>query len=230
MGSRRSRNVEIYPYVKHYRGWSTFYETSAYSETLHDYKEAARVDASSRYGTLFGYYFLDNYSFTNPYGAAASAGANSVPGFSAITTGRAQMANLGLTTTCKSSAVNTFRFTYMRSATHPNHPTASPVQLSSLGFVTPWGPAGGIDTIYTHASRRSHVNFDNCNFGNPTETQAKFNNTFQWLDNYLKVIGTHTLEFGGNYHYDQIMERNNYAVNGLFSSMELRQVSILPTT
>jgi hypothetical protein len=198
-------------------GGQPFYETSAYSETLHDYKEAGRVDASSRYGTLFGYYFLDNYSFTNPYGAAASAGANSVPGFSAITTGRAQMANLGLTTTRKSSAVNTFRFTYMRSATHTNHPTASPVQLSSLGFVTPWGPAGGIDTINPTLAGVPNVNFNNFNFGNPTETQAKFNNTFQWLDNYLKVIGTHTLEFGGNYHYDQIMERNNYAVNGLFS-------------
>jgi hypothetical protein len=27
-------------------------------------------------------------------------------------------------------------------------------------------------------------------------------------------VGTHTFQFGGNYHYDQIMERNNYAVNG----------------
>lgn len=192
-------------------GGQPFYETSAFSETLHDYKEAGRADASSRYGTLFAYYFLDNYSFTNPYAGS------SVPGFPGVTTGRAQMANLGLTTTRKSSAVNTFRFTYMRSATHTNSPTAAAVQLSALGFVTPWGPTGGIDTINPALAGVPNVNFNNFNFGNPTETQAKFNNTFQWLDDYLKVVGTHTFQFGGNYHYDQIMERNNYAVNGLYA-------------
>jgi hypothetical protein len=192
-------------------GGQPFYETSAFSETLSDYKEAGRVDASSRYGTLFAYYFLDNDSYANPYAGST------VPGFPAVTTGRAQMANLGLTTTRKSSAVNTFRFTYMRTATHTNNPSAAAVQLSALGFVTPWGPTGGISTINPALAGVPNVNFNNFNFGNPTETQAKFNNTFQWLDDYIKVVGTHTFQFGGNYHYDQIMERNNYAVNGLFA-------------
>ncbi len=33
----------------------------------------------------------------------------------------------------------------------------------------------------------------------------------------MKVVGTHTLQFGLNYHYDQVNERNYYLVNGGFS-------------
>ena len=89
------------------------------SNTLSDNKEAGRVDINTRYGTFFGYYFMDNDTVGNPY-AGGTAG-----GFPAVTTGRAQMANLGLTTTFKNNSVNTFRFTYMRSATH-----IEPAQLS----------------------------------------------------------------------------------------------------
>jgi len=190
---------------------SPYYETSAYSQTLTDRKEAGRVDANTQFGNFFAYYFLDNDSFNNPYAGGA------VPGFAGITTSRAQMANLGLTTIGKSNAVNTFRFTYMRSANHTNEPTGAAVQLSSLGFNTSLGASGGINTVNPSLAGVPNVNFNNFGFGNPIETQGKYDNTFQWLDNYMKVVGTHTIQFGGNYHYDQIMERNNYATNGSFS-------------
>jgi hypothetical protein len=45
----------------------------------------------------------------------------------------------------------------------------------------------------------------------------QFNNTFQWLDNFSKVIGKHSLKFGGQFHYDQINERNLAAENGQYS-------------
>ena len=61
------------------------------------------------------------------------------------------------------------------------------------------------------------ISIDGLSFGTPTETQGHFDNTFQWLDSFMKVIGTHTLQFGLNYHYDQINERNYYDVNGGFS-------------
>jgi hypothetical protein len=201
-------------------GGVPFFETSAYSQTLKDYKEAGRVDVNTRLGAIFGYYFLDNDQVNNPYGGVtnvSSAILNTAPGFPGITNSRAQMANLGLTTTFKSNAVNTFRFTYMRSANHTNHPTDAPVSLSALGFVTPWGNDGGVSDINPALAGVPNVSFNNFTFGNPVETQAHFDNTFQWLDNYMKVLGTHTIQFGGNYHYDQIMERNNYAVNGQIS-------------
>lgn len=197
-----------------------FFETSAYNLILADYKESARIDGNTPFGAIFAYYFIDNYNVNNPYGGVtnvSSGAVNTAPGFPADTTGRAQMANLGLTTTFKSNAVNTFRFTYMRNADHTNNPTNAPVGLSSLGFVTPWGSGGGIGNINPAIEGVPNVSFNNFTFGNPVETQGLYENTFQWLDNFMKVVGTHTFQFGGDYHYDQIMERNNYAVNGQFT-------------
>ena len=80
----------------------------------------------------------------------------------------------------------------------------------------PWGPTGGIGNIYGPLAGVPQISIDGMTFGNPTETQGHFDNTFQWLDNYMKVVGTHTFAVGLNYHYDQINERNYYGVNGGF--------------
>ncbi|MEO6909419.1 MAG: hypothetical protein ABI158_00655, partial [Edaphobacter sp.] len=113
------------------------------------------------------------------------------------------------------NSVNTFRFTYMRSATHTNNPTYSDKpSLGSLGFVTPWGATGGTGNISAPLAGVPQISVDGMSFGTPTETQGHFDNTFQWLDSYMKVVGTHTLQAGLNYHYDQVNERNYYDVNG----------------
>jgi hypothetical protein len=192
-------------------GGQPYFETSAYSQTLSDRKEAGRVDANTRLGSVMAYYFMDNDSVNNPYAGGT------VPGFGGITTSRNQLVNLGLTSTSKSNAVNTFRFTYMRSANHTNNPTSPSVSLASLGFNTSIGASGGINAVNAALAGVPNIAFNNFSFGNPVQTQGKYANTFQWLDNYMKVIGTHTLQFGANYHYDQMIERNNYATNGSFS-------------
>ncbi len=51
----------------------------------------------SRWGNLSAYYFNDGFNLDNPYPVAQSGA--SVPGFSALTTGRAQLAALGDTKT-----------------------------------------------------------------------------------------------------------------------------------
>jgi hypothetical protein len=65
------------------------FSTSAYNQILRDDKIGERVDASTRWGTIFGYYSLDNYTENNPY-PTAEGGAN-VLGFNALNTGRAQL-------------------------------------------------------------------------------------------------------------------------------------------
>ena len=45
------------------------------------------------WGTIFGYYSFDDYSLNNPY-PTAQGGAN-VPGFSGLSTGRAQLIDIG---------------------------------------------------------------------------------------------------------------------------------------
>ena len=69
------------------------FTTSAYSQILRDDKIGERVDANTRWGTIFGYYSFDDYSLNNPY-PIAQAGA-SVPGFNGLNTGRAQLFDLG---------------------------------------------------------------------------------------------------------------------------------------
>ena len=127
------------------------------------------------------------------------------------------MSNVGLTTTLKNNSVNTFRFTYMRSALHTNNPLSKGPSLSDLGFVTPWGPTGGVDVVNPDLQGVPNTTFTNFTFGTPNSTNVRVNNSFQWLDNYMMVVKTHTLQFGLNYHYDQINGRNFYAVNGQLS-------------
>ena len=190
-----------------------YFATSANPQTLKDYKEAGRVDVNTRYGTFFGYYFMDNYNQVNPYGGGTDGQ------FPASTTGRAQLANLGLTTTFKNNSVNTFRFSYMRSAWHANEPayaTPGPT-LASQGFMGPWGPTGGISPITPALEGVPQISINSLSFGTPAAIDAHYDNTFQWLDNYMKVVGTHTIQFGGSFHYDQIDERNFDDPNGTFS-------------
>src|ERR1700677_880994 len=83
---------------------NNYFSTSAVDETLRDNKGAMRVDASTRFGMLSGYYFADNYTQANPY-PTLQGGAN-VPGFGALNLGRSQLATIGLTTSFGSNSVN----------------------------------------------------------------------------------------------------------------------------
>ena len=55
------------------------------------------------------------------------------------------------------------------------------------------------------------------NIGVPSDTTRQFNNTFQWQDNFTKIVGTHSIKFGGQFHYDQINDRNFFGENGDFT-------------
>ena len=59
--------------------------------------------------------------------------------------------------------------------------------------------------------------FNNYNFGLPQDALRQFNNTYQIIDNFTKIVGTHTLQFGGDFHYDQINERNYDDANGAYT-------------
>ena len=96
------------------------FSTSAYNQILDDDKIGERVDANTRWGAIFGYYSLDNYTENNPY-PTAQGGAN-VPGFNGLYTGRAQLAVLGDTKTLGPSAVNEFRLSYTRDANDLGQP------------------------------------------------------------------------------------------------------------
>jgi hypothetical protein len=195
-----------------FNGAAPVFSTTAQNNTLLDNKEAARIDYNSPFGTFFAYYFMDNDHTVNPFGGGTDGG------FPDGTTQRVQMANVGLTTTFHGSTVNNFRFTYLRSAAHENYPSYGlpGPSLSSLGFVTPWssatGGTGSVDAGLAGVPTLSIA--EGGSFGTPAQVEARYVDGFQGLDDWMKIIGRHTLGFGGSYMYSQIDERTFYDPNG----------------
>ena len=129
------------------------------------------------------------------------------------------MINLGLTTTFNSSTVNDIRLAYLRDVNQTGQPTTGQglgVTLASQGYVTPWGPEGGISPTNASYEGVANLMFNNFSLGVPPDALRQYNNTFQIIDNVTKILGTHTLQFGANLHYNQINERNYDCYNGCF--------------
>jgi hypothetical protein len=193
---------------------TNLFATSAYNQTLRDDKGAYRLDANTRWGLMSAYYFLDDWSQNNPY-PIAQGGAN-VPGFNALYTGRAQLFGLGDTKTLSPSAVNEFHFSYLRNANDLGKPAGGVgVSLESQGFqVGPNTP--GIVALSPSTVGVESVGFNSYTIGTNTNELKQIGNTFQWLDNFSKVIGTHTLKVGGEFHYDQVNVNAIAQFNGSF--------------
>jgi hypothetical protein len=192
---------------------STF-STSAYNETLRDDKGAYRIDATTRWGMLSAYYFLDDWSQNNPY-PVAQGGAN-VPGFNALNLGRAQLLSLGDTKTLSPTAVNDFHFSFMRDATDLGQPIGGVgTSLASQGFVV-GASTPGIVPLSPKTEGVESVDFNNFSIGTNTNELKQVNNTWQWRDNFSKVIGTHTIMIGGDFHYDQVNVNPIAQLNGNF--------------
>ena len=190
------------------------FSTSAYNETLNDDKGALRMDATTRWGMLSAYYFLDGWSQNNPY-PVAQGGAN-VPGFNALNSGRAQLVALGDTKTLSSTAVNEFHFSFMRDATDLGQPVGGVgVSLASQGFVVGENTPG-IVPLSPKTEGVESVDFNNFSIGTNTNQLKQVNNTFQWRDNFSKVIGTHTVNVGAEFHYDQVNTNPIAQLNGNF--------------
>jgi Carboxypeptidase regulatory-like domain/TonB dependent receptor len=190
------------------------FSTSAYNQTLQDDKGAYRLDGTTRWGMLSAYYFLDGWSQNNPY-PVAQGGAN-VPGFNALNTGRAQLLALGDTKTLSSTAVNEFHFSFMRDATDLGQPIGGVgTTLASQGFVVGQNTPG-IVPLSPKTEGVENIDFNNFSIGTNSNELKQVNNTFQWRDNFSKVLGTHTILFGGEVHYDQVNVNPIAQLNGNF--------------
>src|ERR1700691_4226095 len=193
------------------------YEASSFNQHLRDDKLGIRLDTNTHFGTLFGYYFFDQFNVTTPYAQSIT-----FPGFDSGVQGRAQMINLGLTTTINNSTINDVRLVYLRDRYFGGIPIGGTgVPLPSLGFAAPAGTGasfnGGLAPINPALEGVPSFVFNNYSFGLPQDVLRQFNNTYQIIDNFTKIVGTHTLQFGADFHYDQINERNYDDANGAFT-------------
>jgi carboxypeptidase family protein/TonB-dependent receptor-like protein len=186
------------------------FSTSAFPLTLHDNKFSGRVDGNTHFGLVSGYYYFDRYTLDQPYPTAT------VPGFDASGKGGTNLINLGDTKTFGTNAVNEARFEFIRNNVSLNQPKGGTgVSLSSLGFTT--GPSTlGIVPVNPAIEGVPEIDFNSFVIGVPSRPNRLIENTFQGLDNFSKVVGTHSLKFGGTYHYTQLVEQLSNVVNGNF--------------
>lgn len=185
-----------------------YYTTSAYNQNYTQHEGGIRLDFNSlRFGTLFGYYFLQDSATLSPYGS-------SFPGFSTSASSRSQLFNLGDTKTFGPTVVNEFHLNYTRYAQNNGKPQGGIGQkLSSFGIVE------GSDTLGVYPNDPSiegvpSIGFNNFSIGVPCCYNLQYNNTYQLIDNFTKVAGKHTIKFGGSVHYDQITKHDHGSNNG----------------
>jgi hypothetical protein len=191
------------------------FSTSAYGQTVRDDKFSGRIDASTKWGQISGYYFFDDYWLDNPY--PGQQGGASIPGFDALTFGRAQLLSLGDAKTFGTNVVNELHLGLLRNANVIGQPRGGlGVSLAAQGFVSGVGTPG----IVVQAPQFEGVEnivFPSFVMGVPVTNETQINNTLYLSDTLSKVRGSHTLKLGGQFHVDQVNEHPNATFNGTFN-------------
>ncbi len=195
---------------------NSVFSTGSDSEAVRDDKGSFRVDTgTTRWGDFSVYYFYDNFHVDNPY--PTGQGGASVPGFSGLNLGTAQLLNLGDTKSFGSSSVNEFHLSYMRSYNNVGQPAGGVgPSLASQGFVTGKGTQG-IVPLDPAIEGIENVIFNSFVMGTPTTNLTQVNDTYTASDNFTKVVGKHTIKVGLELVIDQINVHPDPEFNGGFS-------------
>ncbi len=189
------------------------YSSSAYLQTVRDDKASGRVDANSHMGQLSGYYFFDDYRLDNPY--PGQQGGASIPGFDALTFGRAQLISWGDAKAFGNGTVNEFHAGFLHYANVIGQPKGGlGVSSASQGFAP---PPTGIVVQAPQFEGIENISFPGFVMGVPITNETQVNDTLYLSDTVSKVIGSHTLKFGGQFHLDQVNEHPNATFNGTFN-------------
>jgi Carboxypeptidase regulatory-like domain len=178
---------------------NSFFTPTSSPVRLQDNKTSGRVDYNAPVGLLTGYYFFDQYNENVPNAL--------LPGFGSQFYGRSQVVNLGDTKALGRNSVNEVRvgFTRLRYLIHT--PTGGTnVTPASLGFQE--GPDTlGISPVNAYAHIPG-IHFNSFSFGASGGPLGVTETTYQVMDNFSRVIRTHTLTFGGQFRYNQLTEYN----------------------
>ncbi len=190
------------------------------TEPLRADQFTARIDHNiNDHHELNFYYYFDDDNFLQPFAPFQAAGAN-VPGFGAIFKDRYQQWNLTHTWTVNPTTVNEFRFAYFREGQLTfNHPEHGHLVQNSCTSAVPAGhcfsdpstPRLGITPGL--GPTREGLPFISISggviMGNNFEGELpQVGNVFQWADNFSKVVGKHSLKFGGDLRrqrFDQLI-------------------------
>jgi hypothetical protein len=179
------------------------------------------------------YYYFDDHSLVSPFAQFQAAGAN-VPGFASATKERYQQWNISHTWTINNSTVNEFRFNYNREAQRTfQHPQRTSLVQDSCPPAPSWltdalGPVPCFSDGTTANNSGIHPglgpNREGLPFvqlsggftiGNNGEGELpQVGNSFQWSDSISKVVGSHSLKFGGDVRRQRFDQTLYFDVNG----------------
>ncbi len=190
--------------------------TGAFAQTVRDDKGSFRVDVNTGpLGLVTGYYFVDDYRLDNPY-PGQQGGAN-VPGFDALTLGRAQLWTLSSARTFGFNTVNDFHASFTRNHNDVGEPNGGKgVSLASQGFVT--GPGTpGIVVLAPQFEGVENLVFNTYTMGVTITGVNQTGDTLHLSDSLSKVFGSHTMKIGGQYQFQQVRLEPNATFNGTFT-------------
>jgi len=189
------------------------------------------------------YYYFDDDNTLDPFAKFQSYGAVT-GGFPSVYATRAQQLNASHTSTIGSTAVNEARFTYFREGQLKfNTPTKTNAITASCGTgaASAFCFTGVSDSSAVNAAcAAGTANTADCGihtglgskyegvpfifFGgtglignNPGGQLPQIGNTFQFADNYSKIIGNHSLKFGGDARYQKFDQFLIFDINGDFT-------------
>jgi hypothetical protein len=187
------------------------FASAAVSTRSVDNKAGQRVDLLNKLtGNWTGYYYFDDYSSVNPYGASSFP-----TGFESEARNRNQLATLSNTHIFSPTAVNDFRLSYTRIVSRSVPAGIEAPNLADLGFVTGAGTLGINNSGPTGYKALPSIGLNNFSFGDPGTGNA-IQNTYQIGDNFSKISGRHTFKVGGEFRYYQMNNRNGGGFVGQF--------------
>jgi hypothetical protein len=177
---------------------------------------------------LSGYYYFTQHYLAKPF-ARFQAGGATLPGFGDLTDERIQQLNLTHNWTIGSTGVNELHFTFFREGQgtflHPQHTALVQDSCKTVPaaqcFTDPTDPTNALGIHPNLGADREGVPYVNISggfsIGNNFEGELpQRGNTFQISDSFGKVIGNHSIKFGGDFRENQFDQRLYFNINGSY--------------
>lgn len=176
-----------------------------------DYRWTMKIDHNlGKKHKLSGFYFFDDLTSHN-VGVLSS----SLPGFPVMTEVRYQQFSLADTWVINPRTLNEFHLGYLRKGAGKENNPERAIPMASLGFtgITPGEPLA-LQTLPAINIQGGPV------FQDPLTGSGggrDFQNTFQFTDNFSKVLGRHSLKFGADLRRLRYNQTLVYSYDGNFS-------------
>ncbi len=159
---------------------------------------------------LTGFYFFDDNT-TNNFGMNPQ---QNLPGFPVTSKTRSQQVNLSETWVKSPTTLNEFRVAYVRVAMGQESLPLNSGSPASFGFtgITPGPPANLQSLPVITVEGGPNFQYQGTGSGGGLD----FQNVYQVVDNFSKILGRHTMKFGADLHWIRYTQQLVYVFDGDF--------------